>query len=157
MTTARALLQKYVTGGSLMQLATLTGDGAPQACSVWYDPHFTPDVLRWISRHDRAHSHAITKDPRVAGAIIAIPLDGLGQTVRGVSFTGQARQLPGEGIDEQIAQFVERWPAAAGALDAEKLVAGKTPTRLYEVAIEEWVLFDEKNFPGDPRQVIPCE
>ncbi|MEV4098140.1 pyridoxamine 5'-phosphate oxidase family protein [Streptosporangium saharense] len=157
MTTARVLLQEYVASGSLMQVATLTDEGDPQVCSVWYDPHFAPDVLRWISRHDRAHSQAITKDTRVAGAIVAIPLDGLGQTVRGVSFTGQARQLPTEGIDREITDFVTRWPAAAGALDREKLAAGHTPTRLYEVAVTEWVLFDEENFPDQPRKVITCE
>ncbi|MEV6866241.1 pyridoxamine 5'-phosphate oxidase family protein [Streptosporangium subroseum] len=151
---ARITLEEYVAGGALMQLATLTAGGAPQACSVWYDFGFGPDVLRWISRHDRAHSLSIGDDPRVAGAIVSIPLEGLGQTVRGVSFTGHAQELPLEGIDRQITQFVARWPAASGALDPIRLAAGQTPTRLYELHIMQWVLFDEENFPDDPRQVV---
>ncbi|WP_326637715.1 pyridoxamine 5'-phosphate oxidase family protein [Streptosporangium sp. NBC_01755] len=154
MTEARTLLEKYVTAGKLMQIATLGADGAPLACSVWYDPHFAPDLLRWISRHDRAHSVNIGCDPRVAGAIVAIPLDGLGQTARGVSFIGRAQELPVTGIDQQVARFVARWPAAADALDLTKLAAGQTPTRLYEVAVTEWVLFDEENFPWEPRQTV---
>lgn len=154
MTTPRALLEEYVAGGKLMQLTTLDGDGAPMVCSVWYDPHFGPDRLRWISRHDRAHSRNLAADPRVAGAIVAIPLDGLGQTVRGVSFTGRARELPTTGIDRQIKEFVTRWPAAADALDPARLVAGQTPTRLYEAAVTNWVLFDEEHFPEQPRQEI---
>ncbi|WP_433358854.1 pyridoxamine 5'-phosphate oxidase family protein [Streptosporangium sp. CA-115845] len=151
---ARDLLKEYVMGGKLMQITTLAGDGAPQTCSVWYDAHFAPDVLRWISRHDRSHSANIRTDSRVSGAIVAIPLDELGQTVRGVSFTGQARELPTVGIDEQIAEFVARWPAAAGALDRTKLMARHTPTRLYEATITQWVLFDEEHFPSDPRQMV---
>ncbi|MBG0818378.1 pyridoxamine 5'-phosphate oxidase family protein [Planomonospora sp. ID82291] len=155
MTTPRALLEDYVTGGTLMQLATLGADGAPLACSLWYHPHFAPDMLRWISRHDRAHSRNLAADSRVAGAIVAIDLDGLGQTVRGVSFTGRARELPAVGIEEQISAFIARWPAAAGALDPARLAARQSPTRLYEVTITGWVLFDEENFPDQPRQEIP--
>ncbi|WP_329430643.1 pyridoxamine 5'-phosphate oxidase family protein [Streptosporangium sp. NBC_01495] len=154
MMNARGLLEEYVMGGKLMQITTLADDGAPQTCSVWYDAHFAPDVLRWISRDDRAHSVNVRTDPRVSGAIVAISLDGLGQTVRGVSFAGQARELPPAGIDEEIAEFVARWPAAADALDRAKLRSGRTPTRLYEATITQWVLFDEQHFPGEPRQVV---
>lgn len=151
---ARDLLEEYVTGGKLMQITTLGSDGAPQTCSVWYVSHFASDALRWISRHDRVHSANVRVDSRVSGAIVSIPLEGLGQTVRGVSFVGQARELPVAGIDQEIAEFVARWPAAAGALNAADLAAGRTPTRLYEVKITQWVLFDEEHFPGEPRQTV---
>lgn len=154
MSKARALLEEYVTTGKLMQLTTLNADGSPVVCNLWYDPHFTPDLLRWISRHDRQHSRNLATDPRIAGAIIAIPLTGLGQTVRGVSFTGHARELPTQGIDRQIDQFLTRWPAAATALDPALLANGQSPIRLYEATITGWVLFDEEHFPHQPRQEI---
>jgi hypothetical protein len=112
MPSERAFLEQYVQAGKLMQLASLSGDGSPAVCNVWYDAHFAPDVLRFISRHDRQHSHNVRVDGRVAGGIIVIPLVGLGQTVRGVTFTGSARELPTYGIDEEIAAFVTRWPRA---------------------------------------------
>ncbi|MBG0825696.1 hypothetical protein HS048_33980 [Planomonospora sp. ID91781] len=34
--------------------------------------------------------------------------DELGQTVRGVSFTGRVRELPSAGIEEQISAFIAR-------------------------------------------------
>jgi hypothetical protein len=77
MPTAREYLEQYVTNGKLMQLATLGADGSPTVCSVWYDAHFTPDVLRFISRQDRNHSANLRNDDRVAGTIIAIHLEGL--------------------------------------------------------------------------------
>jgi uncharacterized protein YhbP (UPF0306 family) len=150
----RALLEQYVRTGKLMQLASLHSDGSPAVCNVWYDAHFMPDVLRFISRHDRQHSQNIRTDSRVAGGIIAIPLEGLGQTARGVTFAGSARELPTCGIDGEIAAFVARWPRAEAALNPHKLARGEIATRLYEVTIAEWVLFDEENFPEQPRQVI---
>lgn len=150
----RALLEQYVQVGKLMQLASVSSDGAPTVCNVWYDVHFSPDVLRFISRYDRQHSQNIRVDSRVAGGIIATPLEELGQTVRGVTFTGSARELPTCGIDGEIAAFVARWPRAEGSLHPGKLAAGEIATRLYEVTIGEWVLFDEENFPEQPRQVI---
>ncbi|MGH3931932.1 MAG: pyridoxamine 5'-phosphate oxidase family protein [Pseudonocardiaceae bacterium] len=150
----RALLEDYVRAGKLVQLASLNSDGSPMVCNVWYDAHFAPDVLRFISRYDRQHSQNVRIDGRVAGSIIAIPLEGLGQTVCGVTFTGVARELPTCGIDAEVAAFVARWPRAEAAVHPGKLARGETPTRLYEVAVTEWVLFDEANFPEQPRRVI---
>ena len=154
MSTERALLEQYVQAGKLMQLASLNSDGSPAVCNVWYDPHFAPDVLRFISRHDRQHSQNVRIDGRVAGGIIAISLKELGQTVRGVTFTGVAHELPTDGIDGKIAAFVARWPRAEAALNPHELARGEIATRLYEVMIAEWVLFDEESFPQQPRRVI---
>lgn len=82
MSDKRSLLEEYVRNSTLMQLATLRPDGAPAVCNVWYDPHFTPDILRFISRHDRRHSDDVRHDKRVAGSIVAVPLEGLGQVAR---------------------------------------------------------------------------
>ncbi len=157
MSTARELLEQYVETGKLMQLATLQADGSPAVCNVWYDVHFKPDLLRFISRHDRNHSANIRNDPRVAGSIIAIDLDALGQAVRGVTFTGAARELDTTGVDAEIDAFTRRWPASAAAIEPGKLARGDTPTRIYEVVVDEWVLFDEVNFPEQPRQVIEAD
>jgi hypothetical protein len=154
MATAREVLELYVADGKVMQLATLRADGSPAVSNVWYDAHFGPDLLRFISRNDRHHSVDIRADERVAGGIVAIRLDALGQAVRGVTFTGTARELPTVGVDAEIGAFAGRWPAAATAIAPDTLAAGETPTRLYEVAVTEWVLFDEVNFPDQPRQVV---
>ncbi len=154
MPSARELLEQYVTNGKLMQVATLRPDGSPEVCNVWYDPHFSPDLLRFISRHDRNHSVNIRNNGRAAGSIIAIHLEALGQVARGVTFIGTARELPLVGVESAIGSFVARWPFAIDAIDADRLVRGDTPTRIYEVAVHEWILFDEANFPEQPRQVI---
>lgn len=152
----RTLLVDYVRSGKLMQLATLDHSGAPALCHVWYRPAFEPDRLWFISRHDRAHSANLRSNPTVAGGIVAIPLDGLGQTVRGVTYTGSATELPTTGIDAEIAGFIERWPNAAGPIAPDTLARNETPTRLYQINVQSWVLFDEQHFPADPRRTIPA-
>lgn len=152
----RSLLIDYVQSGKVMQVATLTEAGTPMLCHVWYASAFQPDRLWWLSRPERKHSENIRRRPAVAGGVVAIDLDELGKTIpRGVTFEGRARELPIEGISEEAAGFVARWPAAATSLDPEKLARGEAPHRLYELEVTSWVLFDEENFPDQPRRPVP--
>ena len=148
----RELLEEYVRDGKLMQLATQDENG-PYLCNVWYLPQFSPDRLYFISNVKRNHSEHIRSRPAVAGTIMHEELDQLGQKVRGVTFRGMARELPIEGLDELIARFVGQWPNAKDAIDPAKLASGDTPMRIYEIAINEWVLFDEVNFEQPRRNV----
>jgi uncharacterized protein YhbP (UPF0306 family) len=148
----RELLEQYVRDGKLMQLATQDDDG-PYLCNVWFLPQFSPDRLYFISNVARNHSGHIRSRPAVAGTIMHEDLDQLGQKVRGVTFRGKACELPTEGIDELIARFVGRWPNAKDAVDPSKLASGETPMRVYEIAIEAWVLFDEVNFEQPRREI----
>jgi uncharacterized protein YhbP (UPF0306 family) len=146
----RELLEDYVRRGRLTQLATVGADGAPVVCSVWYVPEFRPDRLYFVSRTDRAHSVNIRRTPAVGGAILEDPPAEMGGVGRGVQFTGHAVELPGTGVDGLIGTFVARWPNAARVLGA--MPGGAS--RLYEIAVTNWVLYDEANFRGNPRREI---
>src|SRR6266699_5956398 len=111
MDTARSVLEEYDASGKLMQVATLSENGKPAVCHVLYHCGFRPDRLFFISRRDRDHSANIRRDERVAGGIVAIPLSGLGQIVRGVTFKGQARELNADASAE-LEGFLGRWPGA---------------------------------------------
>jgi len=154
MAETRDLLEEYIATGKAMQLATLRDDGAPIVCNLWYASAFRPDRLYFISRPVREHCVNIRTDPRVAGAILAIELDEVGQAVRGVSFTGAARELPTTGIEEQIQVYAGRWPTAAKAIDPARLAAGETHHRVYQIEVTDWVLYDEEHFRGQPRQPV---
>lgn len=156
MVTARTNLEEYVRSGKLMQVATISDTGRPAVCHVWYSAHFRPDRLYFISRHDRDHSANIRANQQVAGGIVAIPLSGLGQTVRGVTFKGHAREL---GIDAgtELEGFLQRWPNARSLISIERITENDTPSRLYEIDIDQWVLFDEQTFPDSPRCLIRGE
>jgi uncharacterized protein YhbP (UPF0306 family) len=148
------MLKKYVRDGKVMQLSTLDESGAPYVSNLWFASSFEPDRLLFISRPARAHCENIRARGRVAGAIVAIELAGLGQAVRGVTFTGTAVELPVDGVDAHFATYVGRWPSAAQAIDPQRLAAGQTHHRIYEVRVASWVLYDEENFRADPRQAI---
>ncbi|GAA1816705.1 hypothetical protein GCM10009682_42020 [Luedemannella flava] len=152
---ARTVLEEQVTTGKVMQLATLDDDGSPYVCNVWFASAFTPDRLWFISRPTRFHCANIRNDERVAGAILAIELDALGQPVQGVSFKGTARELPTTGINDQIHRYVTRWPKAGNAIDPARLASGEAHHRVYEIAVTDWVLYDEANFGRTPRQEVP--
>ncbi|RZU49059.1 pyridoxamine 5'-phosphate oxidase [Krasilnikovia cinnamomea] len=157
MNDARRLLEEYVRNGQLMQVATLSPSGGPNVCNVWYSCGFGPDTLNFISKEQRQHCENIRRDGRVAGSIVAIDLTGLGQVTRGVTFVGTARELPTIGTEDRVRAFLTRWPAASSAIDPGLLARGEAHSRLYEIAVREWVLFDEANFPQDPRQVVPAD
>ena len=150
----RELLEEYVASGKALQLATVRDDGAPVVCNLWYAFGFAPDRLWFISRPGREHCANIRRDGRVGGAVLAIELKDVSHPVRGVTFTGQALELPTTGIEAQIAAYAGRWPGAARAIDPQRMAAGETHHRVYEIAVDSWVLYDEVNFRPQPRQPV---
>ncbi|MEV0650367.1 pyridoxamine 5'-phosphate oxidase family protein [Phytomonospora sp. NPDC050363] len=154
MSDARALLEEYVSAGKALQLATVDETGAPVVCNLWFASAFGPDRLWFISRPNRAHCVNLRADERVAGAILAIELEDLGQPVRGVQFVGTARELAVTGIDDDIAAYVGRHPSAANAIAPARLASGESHHRVYRIDVTGWVLYDEVNFKGQPRQDV---
>lgn len=150
----RELLTGYVRTGKVMQLSTLDADGAPYVNNLWFASAFEPDRLWFISRPARLHCDNIRERARVAGAILAVDVVDPSVAVRGVTFTGTATELPTSGIDAQLAAYAGRWPVTAQAVDPERMAAGRSHHRLYEIQVAGWVLYDEVNFRADPRQPV---
>lgn len=151
----REILEAGITAATLMQVATLDRAGCPVMCHVWFRAGFRPDRLHFISRPDRNHSINIRNDSRVAAGIaLAVP-SGLGEPVRGVTLTGHAHQVPEELFRPAADDFVARWPDAAGALRPATADPLSAPSQIYQIDVTDWVLFDEVNFPGQPRISLP--
>ncbi|OAA25397.1 Pyridoxamine 5'-phosphate oxidase [Frankia sp. EI5c] len=149
-----SLTRNYVRDGKVMQIATLAESGEPVVCNLWYASSFEPDRLLFISRPDRVHCRNIRTDKRVAGAVLTIELDGLGQEVQGVSFAGTARQVPEASAGDLLPIYHQRWPQGSALANVELMRADPDAHRLYEVRVHRWILFDEVNHPDDPRRVI---
>lgn len=150
----RQSLCSLVDAGRLMQLATLGSDGTPAICHVWYAHTFAPDRLYYISRYSRKHSLNIKGNPTVAGGIVPAVPSGLGDQVQGISFLGEVCELSVSASARPLVAFLKRWPRAKEAITINRLRDEVTQTRLYEVRVSEWVLFDEVNFPDEPRRVL---
>ncbi|CAI7976943.1 MULTISPECIES: pyridoxamine 5'-phosphate oxidase family protein [Parafrankia] len=149
-----SVTRNYVRDGKVMQIATLAGGGEPAVCNLWYASSFEPDRLFFISRPDRTHCRNIRADRRVAGAIVTIELDGLGQEVQGVSFAGTAEEVPVAEADALLPIYHGRWPQGSELANVEMMLADGNAHRLYEIRVDRWILFDEINHPDDPRRVI---
>jgi uncharacterized protein YhbP (UPF0306 family) len=150
---AATLLRGHLAKGKLMQLATVTSIGDPWLCHVWYAADENLDLI-FTSRATRRHSGEIRKDGRVAGGIVPILADGLGNKVQGIVFEGRAVELDGNDIRIAYQVYATRWPQFREMVSIDSLLSRSTESRLYRVKPGRYVVFDEISFPDDPRQEL---
>jgi len=149
------LVREYVDKGLLMQITT-SNSGQPWIAHVWFS---FDEKLRFyfISNRARRHSKEIRVSPRVACGIVHPHFEGLGQKVRGLVFEGLAQEI-GEAsidLDQAYSCYSSRWPNASSYIKKEDIIRDLTPVRFYRIAPTLFVLFDEVNFPDNPRQELP--
>jgi uncharacterized protein YhbP (UPF0306 family) len=143
---AKDLIKQYINQPIIMQLATCVNN-QPWVCTV----HFYADDklnLYWVSRNDRRHSKEIKVNPKVSATILIHENTATEDWVIAVTLEGIA-----EVVDESIIQNVGQDYVNKTAKDPEllaKIVDG--PDKFYRLIPSSIVLFDNKNFPKDPRQ-----
>ncbi len=136
-----------------MQLSTVDPSSEPWVVHVWYASTPSLDLI-FVSRLTRVHSEHLRMRPPVAGGIIAIELERPGQKVQGVTFTGRAYECPSEECDDAYRAYAECWPQAHDLFPLAAIQAGDSMMRLYRVRPQAFVLFDEVNFPEEPKRVV---
>lgn len=147
----RKLIEEYLKEAKLMQVATAAGN-KPWVCSVWYvhDENFN---LYFISRKDRRHSKEIKNNSEVAGTIVIPHEEGIGQKVRGIQFEGKAEIIGIGGLFKAYNLLKEKYPNVVKSIPTLDLIKkGSVLVRLYKIIPKTIVLFDEINFPDNPRQ-----
>lgn len=148
---AMRLLKEYLNEAKLMQVATSNGN-KPWVASVWY-VHDNNLNLYWISRKARRHSIELGKNPNVAGAIVKPHTIGSGQKVRGVQFEGTARPCNAVELIKAYKLYTGKYRRAE-KIPAKELLSKAVKYTYYKITPKSFVLFDEVNFPKDPRQEI---
>lgn len=145
--TLKELITSHLKTTDIMQLATVR-DGQPWCCTV----HFLPDEnlnLYWLSTPSRRHSQEIRDDARVAAAMAIQSAPG--KPVIGVQVEGDARRVTDhETIKKVMRQYVDRHGKDEQWHD--EVVAGRDEHLLYCLQPRLYTLFDQQNFPEDPRQ-----
>lgn len=146
------LAKIFLEESSVMQVATLDSM-LPWICSVWYaaDEDFN---LYFISKDWREHSRHIEINSNVACAITKGFTEGPGQKVQGVQIRGKAHRAKLRELPHAYKTYSSKWPQLlkVGTLEAFK---GKTAgTEMFVVVPEKVILFDEVNFPEEPRRQI---
>ncbi len=140
------LIRDYLKEGRLMQLATVK-DGQPWICTVNYSVDENNN-LHWISLKNRRHSQELTAHQKVAGAIVKNP--GVKQ---GLQFEGIAEEVKYDDLEKVNAIHSERYGHKPERLEQAK--SGDPNSRTYyRLKPTLFVLFDEINYPENPRQEI---
>lgn len=141
------LIRKYLAQSYMMSLATVNGD-KPWVVTVYYvmDDNLN---LYWASPEDTNHSQHIGENQNVA---IAIPVvHKKSQPVVGIQIEGVANQVKGS---EDIKPIAEKYAASYGFSEkwVEKFSNNLTKHKLYKFCPNKFVLFDDIEFPDNPRQ-----
>lgn len=143
----KKLVGKYLQIGRMMQVATVKND-QPWCCTVY----FVPDEklnLYWISTPDRRHSQEILKNKKIAAAISIKHIPD--EDVVGLQVEGDAQLVEdSEEIKKAIRLYADRHNR--GEKWYEDFLTGKNQHKLYRIKPRLFVLFDEENFPNDPRK-----
>ena len=142
----RKLIVEYLERARLMQVATTKGS-QPWACSVYfaYDANFN---IYWVSKPSRRHSEEIRANSKIAGTIVLPHTPG--DDVRGIQYQGIAEELTGEDARPGLELYAKRYKT--GSEWVEKVIKGENGHFCYHINPSLIVLFDEVNFPDNPRQ-----
>jgi uncharacterized protein YhbP (UPF0306 family) len=136
------LIKKYLSEAKIMQLAT-SANNQPWVCSV----HFVADNelnLYWISDQNRRHSQEISKNKLVAATI---PIKFPDHPVVGVSVEGEAEV---DSSPESIELYDSKFKLSDGF--KKKLQSGEADEKVYVLRPKAFALYDQVNFPDNPRQ-----
>jgi uncharacterized protein YhbP (UPF0306 family) len=147
------LVREYLRAGKLMQLATVS-NSQPWQSQLWYAFADDLQTVVFTSNQARRHSRELETNPRVACAVLATELTGLGQKVRGLTFEGIATEASGPNIEATYELYARRWPNVREMFSAAEMSTGSTAMRMYDVRVDGYVLFDEVNYPASPRQEL---
>lgn len=143
----RKLIKEYLEKARLLQVAT-TKNSQPWTCTVYFA--FDEKLnLYWISSPDRRHSREIRNNKKVSGTVVLPHTPG--DDVRGIQFQGVAQELKTKKEAETgLNCYAERYGMKK---DRVRSILNHQDGHLcYKITPKLYVLFDEVNFPANPRQ-----
>lgn len=146
-TILKKLIKEYLENARMMQIATVKND-QPWVCTVYFafDKDFN---LYWISQQTRRHSEELRNNKKTAGTIVLHHTPG--DSVRGIQFQGTAKEL----LDKKEAKVALACYAKRYGMPVKRvkeILDGTDGHVAYKITPSLYVLFDEVNFPNDPRQ-----
>lgn len=147
------LVRTYLSECKLLHLATSIKD-QPWVSNLWfaYDPELN---LYFISKKDRRHCTELKKQPKVAGGIVSSKFEGPDQKVRGLSFQGLAEEIhDDDAVTEAYKIYEKRLPQLGKAYPLAQILSIDAKPKMYKIVPSLFVLFDEENFPENPRQEL---
>ncbi|MBI2545082.1 MAG: pyridoxamine 5'-phosphate oxidase family protein [Candidatus Aenigmarchaeota archaeon] len=147
----KKIITKYLKEAKLMQIAT-SKNNKPWVATVWYVQDEKLN-LYFISRRSRRHSSELKDNRNVAGAIVKPHTKGSGEKVVGLQFEGTSHDLTDEPNEIKKAdRLYHKKYSLAEHISLKQLTDPKWVATYYVVHPKVFVLWDEINFPDNPRQ-----
>jgi uncharacterized protein YhbP (UPF0306 family) len=143
------LIKQYVNKSNIMQLATCVND-QPWVVTL----HFFADEqlnFYWTSRPERRHSKEIFLNSNVSNTILLHENTDDEDWVIGLSANGKAELL--DEVEDSVSSAYVAKLLKNPDLPA-KITNGSDPAKWYRFIPSSIVLFDNKDFPNDPRQEL---
>lgn len=131
-----------------MQLAT-AANNRPYLCTLHY---YSDNNLNfyWCSLLTRRHSKEIEQNKQVSSYVLVHENTPNEDYVIGITILGTA-ELIGADIDPKIvSSYNEKLDKDPDFV--KDVISGKSPHKFYRLKPQQIVLFDNKNFPDNPRQ-----
>jgi uncharacterized protein YhbP (UPF0306 family) len=141
-------IKAYVGQANIMQLGTSEND-QPWICTL----HFYSDAdlnFYWCSTTDRRHSKELAHNSKAACYVLVHENTPEEDYVIGISVEGKAELVHGGEVAAAVKGYVEKLGKDEATL--QSILSGKKP--FYRLKAEQIVLFNNKDFPENPRQVI---
>lgn len=141
------LIREYLKTNNVIQLATCL-DNKPWLCNV----HFYADDdlnIYWRSLTTRRHSEEIAQNPNVAAVIKVHENTPEENYIIGMTVEGTA-ELLAEATDHAI---VDAYCQKHGkdAKTADEIKSGNDPNKFYRITPKNFVVFNTRDFEGNPR------
>jgi uncharacterized protein YhbP (UPF0306 family) len=142
----KQLIADYLEQAFFLQVATST-DNQPWTATV----HFASDDqfnFYWVSLPTTRHSQELRANSKVAGTIVRpqAPDD----KAHGIQYQGVAEELTGEAARSGLELYAKRYKISGDWV--EKMISGNDEHACYKITPSLIVLFDQANFPDNPRQ-----
>lgn len=139
------LVKQHLGAQRMMQIATTQND-RPWICTVFFVADGQQN-LYWLSAPTRRHSQLIANNPKIA---VAVPVK-FDWPVVGIQSEGTATIVQDAGeVKSVMDNYVAKYDKGQDFYD--NFVNGTNQHQLYKFTPETFVLFDEVNFAGNPRQ-----
>jgi len=144
---AKELVKLYLDERKVMQIASVSGD-QPWICSVYFVAD-EEQHLYWLSWPTRRHSQELAVHAKAA---IAIAIKTT-QPVIGIQAEGRVEKVTAPNkVASVMKKYVERHKIGGDFYN--NFISGKNQHHVYRFVPGKLVLFDEVNFPQNPRQEI---
>ena len=144
----RKLIEDYLKEAKMLQVVT-SKNNQPWACTVYFA--FDENLnLYWLSKPTNRHSEEIRNNEKVAGTIVLPHVPG--DKGRGIQLQGIAKELNSRSEAEVgMKYYAKRFGLKLKRVKV--ILDGSDGHRCYKITPDYYVMFDELNFPDNPRQI----